>query len=531
MFKKKLLFILAILLGCTSITACSKAVPFLSNSDEEQAQVTTSNEVKVPIHKIRSLNPLNTADEDAYYINKLIYEGLFALDETLQAVPVLVSSYEYNQEKASLTIHLKNGVKWHDGTNFTADDVKYSINSYLSASYSSTFLYKNSINKIKSAAVNGSQSITITFKSAKDMAVENLTFPIMPKPSSKKEKSMQTATTDFKPIGTGPYKIKEINGVQEIILEGFSGYHASPVPSNVLTFRVVPDQTDAINLFEIQDLSIAFSKEINRDTFLNNNDAHSIPFPSNEIELVGFNVNKLTDKTVRKAIAYTINAEEIMETGYFRSGVLNDSLYYPGYLGSDEKENLLKVDYEKAKELLTKAGYIDRDGDGILEDTNNEELTIQLLVNADNSSRKVAAQTIKTGLEKLGIRVQIEEKNWDAYQSALSNKNYDIYVGGYRIAETFDLRFLLHSQHSNPADYSNTKLDTLLDKMQSGVTEEQRKNTFSQIKEILSEDMPYYCLFYKTYGVSASSGLKGEITPTFFDIYRGCSEWRCEFSY
>ncbi|WP_206458035.1 ABC transporter substrate-binding protein [Anaerovorax sp. IOR16] len=532
MFKKRLLLILAILLGCTGISGCSKAVPFLSGSDEEQPQVITSNEIKIPIQKIRSLNPLNTVDEDAYYMHKLIYEGLFTLDETLQAVPLLASSYEYNQEKASVTINLKNGVKWHDGTSLTADDVKYSIDTYLSVLYSNSFLYKDYINKIKSVSAKGNKTVVITFKSAKDMAIENLTFPIMPKTSSKKDKNIRTATNDFKPIGTGRYKIKNINGVQEIALEGFYDYHDGKVPSNQLIFKTIPNQMDAINLFEIQDLSIAFSKEINRDTLLNNSDVNLISFPSNELELVGFNMNKkaLKDRRVRKAIAYTIDSEEIMETGYFRSGVLNDSLYYPGYLGSNGKESLLKVNYDKAKQLLGKAGYIDRDGDGIFENSENEELTIQILVNGNNDSRKVAAQIIKSGLEKLPIHVQIEEKNWEAYQSALANKDYDIYIGGYRISDNYDMRFLLHSQYSNPIGYSNNKLDTLLDKMQSGITEEQRKATFSEIKEILNEEIPYYCLFYKTYGANASLSLKGKISPTFFDLYRGCSDWRCEFT-
>ncbi len=531
MFKKQILFLLALLVGCTAITACSKAVPFLSGSDEEKTQVITSNEIKIPIQKVRSLNPLNTIDEDVYYMHKLIYEGLFSLDTTLQAVPALADSYEYEKENASVTIQLKSGVQWHDGSNFSAEDVKYSVNAYLSAVYSNAFLYKDSVSKIKSVSVKGNRTVTIVFKSAKDMAVENLIFPIMPKPSAKKEKAIRSATDNFKPIGTGPYKIKTINGVQEITLDGFTAYHGAQVPGNELIFRVVPNQNDAINLFEIQDLSIAFSKELNRETFINSEDSDLVSFPSNEVELVGFNFNKksLKDKHVRKAIAYTIDAEEIMETGYFRSGVLNDSLYYPGYLGSDGKENLIKTDYEKAKEILSKAGYIDRDGDGILEDSENEELTIQILVNADNPSRKVAAQTIKSGLEKLPVRVQIEEKNWEGYQSALASKNYDIYIGGYRISEAYDLRFLLHSQYGNPTGYSNPELDVLLDKMQSGITEEERKSTFLQIKKLLNEEMPYYCLFYKTYGANVSNSLKGEVSPIFFDLYRNCSAWKCEF--
>lgn len=532
MFKRQFLIFLAILLGCTGMTGCSEAVPFLSHSDSEQPKVITSNEIKIPISKIRSLNPLNSLDEDAYYMHKLIYQGLFTLDETLQAVPALASSYQYNQEKATVTIDLRSDVKWHDGAIFTAEDVKYSIDAYLSALYTNSCLYKNYINKIKSVSARGSRTVVISFKSSKDMAIENLVFPILPKNSSKKDKNNRAAMQNFKPVGTGPYKVAEINGTKEIILEGFPDYYAGDIPTNKLIFRIIPNQMDAVNLFDIQDLSIAFSKEMNRETFLNNKEANLISFPSNEVELVGFNTNKkiLKDKRVRQAIAYTIDTEEIMDTGYFRSGVLNDTIYYPGYLGTNRKENLLKVNIEKAKKLLTKAGYIDRDGDGMVEDSENEELNIKILVNANDDSRKVAAQTIKVGLEKLPIHVQVDEKSWDGYQAALANKDYDIYIGGYRILENYDMRFLLHSEYGNPIGYSNKKLDVLLDKMQSGITEEQRKSTFSQIKTILKDEMPYYCLFYKTYGANASLSLKGKIEPMFFNLYQGCSDWKCEYT-
>lgn len=532
MFTKRILVLLAIVLISTSITGCNKAVPFLPHTDSEETEKVISNEIKIPIEKIRSFNPLNSRDEDVYYMHKLIYEGLFSLDKTLQARPILASSYEYDNEKAAVTIYLKSDVKWHDGSMFTADDVKYSVDMYLSLLSSNTCLYSNDVSKIKSVSVKGSREVVIFFKSSKDMAIGNLTFPILPKNHSKKIKSIKTIEKEFKPIGTGPYTVTEINGIKEIVLEGFRGYHGGSIPQNKLIFRIIPNQMDAINLFDVHDLTISFSKAINRETFLNNKDVNLLSFPSNELELVGFNLYKkaMMDKRIRQAIAYTIDAEEIMDTGYFRSGVLNDSIYYPGYLGTDSKENLMKIDISNAKKLLAQAGYIDRNGDGFVQDSENETLSIQILVNADDNSRKVAAQTIKEGLRKLPIRVKIDQRNWEEYQSALGSGDYDIYIGGYRISDNYDMRFLLHSEYANPIGYSNKKLDRLLDTMQSGISEEERKTTFSQIKDILKDEMPYYCLFYKTYGVNASLSLKGEIQPTFFDLYRGCEGWSCEYT-
>lgn len=528
--KKRIAFFLAAVLCMGSLSGCSEAVPFLTGGDQEQQKVVMSNEIKIPITQVQSLNPVNSKEEVAYYIDKLIYEGLFELDDQLRAVPVLAERYVYDQDGASVTISLRSDVKWHDGSSFTAEDVKYSIDAYLSAYYANTSLYNPYIGKIKSVKTRGSDSVEIFFKSSTDMAVENLTFPILPAGQFKKASTIRTAGENFKPIGTGSYMVSSMDSVKEIVLEGFSGYHGT-VPSNKIVFRVVPDLSTSTKLFAINDLSIAFSKVVDRDTYLNSKDVELSSFPSNEMELVGFNVNQpgLDNKEVRKALAYAIDAKEIMETGYFKSGVLNDNLYYPDYLGVESSKETIGCDLDKAKKLLEDAGYTDLDGNGYVEDIDGNELEVTILFNGENTSRRIAAQAIKSGLDKIFVRCSIEEEDWNGYNSAIASGNFGIFIGGYKIEDTFDLRFLLHSAYNNPARYSNERMDVLLDEMQSGISQEQRLENFKQIKKILNNNMPYYCLFYKTYGVIASPSLKGDVNAAFFDLYRGCEQWYCEY--
>ena len=152
-----------------------------------------------------------------------------------------------------------------------------------------------------------------------------------------------------------------------------------------------------------------------------------------------------------------------------------------------------------------------------------------VLVNSEDQQRTAAAQIIKNGLDKLPIQSYIINKDWSAYNTDLSKGNFDIFIGGYQLKDNYDMRSMLHTNYLNVIGYSNPTLDVLLDKMESGISKNEKKSTFTKIKAILNEDLPYFCLLYKTYGAIASPALKGEIKPYFYNLYNGCENWSCVF--
>lgn len=526
--KKKVSFFLSMLLLMAALLCgCENGVDFLINGPEESEMVMTSSDIYIPIERIRTLNPIISKDEDTYYIDKLVYEGLFALDDNLQAEPMLAQSYQYDDDGYSIIVNLKSGIKWHDGAAFTAKDVKFSIDCYLNVYYSGLSIYNGYVDNIKSARVRDDTTIQIYFKNNTDVAVEKLTFPIVPKHKFKSASDIRKSTERFIPVGTGPYKVDSVDVNKEIVLSANGGYHGEAKAQNRVCFRVLPDRLDAVNLFGINDLTTTFSKDIDRDTLLNNKDVQVASFPSNEVELIGFNCQEgpFSNLLVRKALAYTFDVKEILETGYYNSGIRSDNLYYPGYMGVDSGINLISPDIKKAKKLLAEAGYSDRSGNGFVENGAGSEITVKILVNEEDRSRVVAARIIREGLSKLPIHVTVDQVNWDTYVSRLKKKEYDIYIGGYRIQDNFDLRFLLHSGVGNPVGYANQELDALLEKMETGITAEEKRTAFGKVRAVLLNEMPYYCMFYKTYGLISSNGLTGDIKPSFFNPYRGCENW------
>lgn len=529
MVKKYIAIAAILIIAITSLTGCDQTTKFLSGNAEQEKNTVRSDEVYIPIEKIRTLNPIISKDEDAYYVSKLVYEGMFGFDKDLSLTNVLADSYSYAADGSSVTVNLKRGVYWQDGRELTAEDVKFTIDAIAGASYSNSTLFASNISNIKYTKLTGSDpyQITIYFNNPQNISLSNLTFPIIPKHQFKNLDAAKKADLDFIPVGTGAYRVAEYNELSHIILAGNEKYHGGGKPANQLHFQIIPEKRDAINLMDVNNISITFSKEIDRDTIYTNKDVNVVNFPSNEVELIGFNFKNsaLKDARVRKAIASAINTEDIIESAYFKNGIQNDTIYFPGFLGVSSTKTHNPFDIVKAKQLLRDAGYFDRDGDGQLENAVGETISVNILVNEEDQSRTAAAQIIKAGLDQLPIRTTITSKDWNGYNSDLAAGNFDIYLGGYQIKENYDLRFLLHTSYGNQIGYSNIALDALLDKMESGISQKDRQSTFLQIQDTLNTDLPYFCLLYKTYGAIASPSLKGEIYPTFLNMYQDAEKW------
>lgn len=499
-----------------SLCGCETGTGLLGTAEEGKTRTVTSNTISIPSEQIRTLNPVVAKDEDAYYINKLIYQGLFELDETLAPRGVLAGSYHYGEDGASMTVELKRNILWQDGTPFTAADVKFSIEAYLAVRNTGKSLYDSYVENIKSVKVVDEHTVQIVYANPLNVAVENLIFPIIPASTAKRPQDVQKLADGFFPVGTGPYLVDSFQSETEILLAG-NPHYSGIVPTNRIDIKFIPGKAEAVNLFEIREIDLSFLKEADRDTMIKNTAIKVLSFPSNEIEVLGFNFRHgaLQDKKVRHAIICAIDRENILKTCYLNNGILHPSLYYPEYLGVQWQRPDYSYDPERGGSQMKEAGY--------------SGLSLRLLVNGEDKARNLTAQMIKSDLEKMGVSVTLSVLNWEDYSKALAAGDYDLFIGGYRIRETYDLRPLLHSAHGNPIGYSNPILDILLDKMQSAVTPEEKRQQYEAVEKVLAEELPYYCILHKTYGLAVSDDLQGEPAPQFNHIYKGCESFSLSY--
>ena len=532
--KLRIAVVLLICILCLAcLPACEQSSGFFPTSDPEPAEpvvkIEESLDVQIPINRIRSLNPALSTDEDTYHINRLVYEGLFALDENLIPQLLLADSYNYSDDGRSLHIVLKNDILWHDGEVLTAQDVKFSVDVYKRAGEAGLSLYGSHVAAIRSVTVENDTELTIRFEEIGDTTITNLTFPILPS-HAYKNAAQVLELSNFVPLGTGPYKVESFESLKQLTLVGYSGYREE-TPSNRLIFRVLPDKDEAAVLFDSLQLDMAFMDGVDRGILLDGMGLQMISYVTNEAEIMGFNLTRapLDKRTFRQAVAAAVDRQEILDSAYYGNGTFSDTAFFPGYLDTDAHYRLISYNLDEARRLLAESGYADLNGDGFAEDAEGNVPRLTIIVDGDNVPRNLTAQMIQNSLTELGIPSKLEALSREDYLARIAEKDFDIYVGGYRMADTGDMRFLYHSAWNNPAGYNNAVMDSTLDKLMGSGSTEEKRSLFLQARELIVEELPYYCLLYKTGGVVLAPSFTGSLEPSFNNIYEGCETWRCKY--
>ncbi|MDR2771774.1 MAG: ABC transporter substrate-binding protein [Clostridiales Family XIII bacterium] len=523
------------------LSACDTGVGvILGGAEKEKSVATVSPVVALPMEMVRTLNPALSKDEDSYFIGKLLYDSLFETDDSLAAVPSLAESYSYDESGLSMNIRLKSGILWSDGESLDAADVVFSIDAYTADR--DAHLYGANVRNIRSAKILAGDplSLVIAFREATDTSAALLTFPILPAHLYRNRNELLRGNAEtFIPVGSGPYIVQEYDRYSHLTLTG-NPYRAGAVPQNTLIFQVLPSHEDALNMLSINAISYAVSAEGDRDMIYRDASMRVQSFPGNEAVWIGFNFNKelFRRKEARQAVAFCVDSAELLEVCFYSSGVLADSIYYPGFLGVGEDADPYPADADRSKTLLISAGLADADGDGFLdyfsvpegeEEGSWNPLSLRFLINENDASRVSAGQMIQAALGRVGLACDLAILGGDAYAAALAEGDYDLYLGGGKLNESYDLRSLLHSAYGNPIAYGDPETDALLDGLTAAKSPQERRDIFTELHARLIEEIPYYCLFYKTYGAVASPALDGEPNPRFDNIYRGCETWQCVY--
>ncbi len=488
-------------------------------SEEEQETVTyeAMNKIYLAMDRVETLNPLVSRDSDVYYISQLLFSSLFRLDESLNIESEAVKSYQTNSENGSVSLKLRTDVKFSDGSSLTANDVRATVNAILRIGADGP--YYEYASKIDSVQVSDTYSLTISFEDPADAALDNLVFPII--------SAVNYDTDSDRPIGSGPYAISSYDSTKYLNLNPNKHYFGEK-PGNKLRFKVLPDKSRTSGLMTMEAVTAYVSRDQDADADAEDKELKTQKISSGEFEYLGFNFKNqiLAKKEVRQAIACAVDVEGLIHDNYGGAGVSSDSIYFPGFLGTENKGDTYAQDIKGAIDLLAAAGYRDVNEDGLLEDEEGKKVSMTILVNSNDGNRKDTAESIAAALKEIGIDTKVKSLGWQSYKTAVKEGEFDLYLGGYKFDKKFDLRELF--RNGNAIGYKNTTVQSYVNQMETCLSSEKQKELYEKLKPLLAEELPYYCLCYKTYAFITVPRFTGESLPTFFDIYRGCESWRWE---
>lgn len=429
----------------------------------------------------------------------LVYNTLVERDvETNEIIPALAVSWTQDS-LTELTFTLREGVKFHDGSDFVAEDVKFTYEKALESKGSA-----GKLSALQSVETDGDYTVKITLKNPNMDILDILTDPslsIMSKTAFDtlgEEKGIQQ--------GTGPYKYVEWNQGSYLDLEANEDYWDGAPEMKKIRVQYISENSSRLIAVQTGELDLCQDPpQIELPNVMADKNLQLVTYPSATMDFIAFNINQapMDNPDVRKAIAYAINRQDIIDGVFFGNAIELNNIMHSSNAYYSEIEGT-GYDPEKAKELLAKAGY----SDGL-------ELTL-ICNTAANST--AAATIIQALLDEVGITLKIEVME-NAQQTATmsSGVGYDMCFSrwsGYAFGPDYGIREMLYTGGSNNySHYSDAALDAMIDNALTIDDNTERIAAYKEIEEYSDEVMAIYPILIENYTFVARNTVENILQP------------------
>lgn len=502
MKKRRLLgIVLAAALMAGMTAGCGQKNTAASDGEGKQESVSTAagTEKKDSLTVALTGEPpsLTTCDHDslsAVYMNILTYNGLMRVDhETLGVVPDLAKEYTVEND-TDWVFTLKDGIKFHDGSDCTAEDVAASIE------WAKTFPGSaNYTRNIKSIEAVDEKTVKIVTEAPYAGLPADLAYHynfIVPK-------ALIEADHDFnsEPIGTGPYKFVSWQYGDSLTFEAFDDYFDEERKASIpnLIFKIIPEGTSRTIALEAGEVDFVYdvpSADVSR--LQSNNKFEVKEITSVENYFLGINLDKepFNDVNVRQAINYGINRDDVIAAALNGYGSPNYTAIAVGYEGSTE-EGASEYNPEKAKEYLEKWG--------------GDPSTIVLPVICSNETKIAVATVMQSNLSKLGIQVEIVSTDTATYFSDWEAGNYTGLISSWSPSNSLTYVQRYHSDRAltYPGSLQNAEIDAMVRDAESTIDNAERIKKIEEIVVAVNELAPQISLYQPLMFRAYDAGLGG----------------------
>ena len=444
-----------------------------------------------------TLDTQNQQETPASVVATHIFDTLVERDQNLKIVPALASELPKLVAPTVWEVKLRKGVKFHNGEEFTAESVKFSLERVKTGMRSSS-----NFRPIDHVEIVDPQTVKVHTTKPWPTFVSIMTFRQASMYPPKAYAGKDSAFISKNPIGTGPYKFVRWSKDEEIVLEANDQYWRGAPRIKTVVFRPIPD--DAVRVAALQNGEVDVAVNIpphlaniiagHPKIFLST--APSIRtlqlmFVTHEYDaqhkLVGPYKGVTADKRVRQAIAYALDVDEIIKGVLDGKAMRTATLLTPLHFGYDPSLKPIKQDLGKVKQLLTEAGY-----------PNGLELTLNGPQGRYVRDKEVA-EAVAGQLTKAGIKTQLKTYEFVNYLNNLVyvHKPGPVWLIGWG-TPTVDAETVygpLFRTGSNLGNYHNADFDGMVDQAQTQMDEKQRLALYHRINKLWIEDMPAVPLY------------------------------------
>lgn len=500
---------LAVLLGMSFVVALAPAAATQQTSQVTIALNGFENNITPFTHSFGAFP--NTHD-----LVHLVYDSLFWSQASDDPEPWLAESAEPSEDSSSWTVELREGVTWHDGEPFTAEDVQFTMEYYVEHE-ADAGRYAHHVADMplyESSEIIDDHTIRIDFANPAGQfkIMPGADLPILPKHVWEGVTDPGTRTEEL-PVGTGPYRLAEINPDQQYRFEANEDYFKGMPLVDELLMPIIQEPSAAFAALQTGDVDyVARNIPANLiEAFNQSDDIELIEGTIFQSIQLYFNTPRepLSDPQLRKAIAVAIDRESIVDTVLLGRGQPGrDSYLHPESPWAIDEE-IREYDPDEARRLLDEAGYSEMNEDGVRLSPAGAPLTFTVLVSSFEPEAIRTSQLVAEQVSEVGIDLEVEALDPATIGQRRraqpgEEADFDIRVGGLEAHAHVDTDALYYFFHS-PGDrgfgqtqtsYSNPEFDDIALRAGESGDLEERRELLGDLQRILAEDVPMIVVMY-----------------------------------
>ena len=448
------------------------------------------------------------SDAQAEHIGALIFDSIVRKDEHYHLQPAIATSWEW-RNPLTLVLHVRDGVRFHDGKLLDASDVAWSIDSMHDGSIVTS--KSGNFASVDHAEVVDARTCVVHLKKPDASLLFNMSDEL----SAVVEKGAGKAMGEH-PIGSGPFRFVSETQDKDVVLERNPDYWGGAPTIKRVRFAIVPDAIT--RALELQKGSAdAASNALTGDTVATLSKDPKLVVeakPGSIVNYMTFNATDplLKDARVRQAFAYAVDRPAIINALLHGQAEVQDTLLPLGHWAAPGKDDAItrySHDVPKAVALLEAAGY-HADAKGV-------RIHLTLKSSTDDTMRLLAA-VVQQQVRAAGIDLQLRQNEFGTFYSDVTKGAFQIYVlrwvGSNEDPDIFRYAYssaMMPPKGSNRGHYSSAKVDALIAQGAGEVDEAKRRAVYLDMQRVLAEDEPTLVLWSPDNVVVHTKRLRGVV--------------------
>ena len=493
-FTKQLLVFLLLLALCSTVCSCGSEKNTTNGNTANPSGNTSepSRELIVGLTKANSsFDPYGSYGDETYG-HMQVYDTLVVKDENGKITPAVADSWEISDDGLTYTMKIRSGIKFSNGSEFTAEDAKFNIDTGIASSYTNWAMVG-----VDHCDVVDNSTITITLSAADVGFLEKLTWIYLVNKTAYEAGGEQYGKTVDTIVGTGPYIVSDWKPGESVKFTANDDYFRGAPAIKAATFKSMSDANAAVIALQTGELDLYINDvpSISIPALNGSDKVTVVSYPSYVLMDIILNCESgiFTNPNLRQAIAHAVDREKMLSIGTEGQGTIVDYPGGPDYVANPGLKLFPAIDLEKATQIVTDSNV------------KGTTLTIKTM---DTDPWPKLATVLQDDLNKIGFIAKVELMDYNAYsQEVWGNANYEIAICRYwsGTKDMGEMMSLVQTDAGmNFSKYSNPKADEYIEKGNSAGSEDERKGFYAQAIELFTPEVPLIPLYY-TYGSRAFS--------------------------